>query len=246
VIGKTIFIYGDGGTGKSHLLNTMPGPRWILDTEFRSDSLPGKLVEFNVNGSKVPENLDDNTTLISFIRDITDIQRAVTWIKSGKMPVRGVGVDSVTQLQQNTIDEDFKGQMRKQDWGVLLKKLAPALSELMKLAKDPKTKLEVVTFSSWHSEFTAVDPDTKEEITRVKPFVQGQLMSRLSHMSDLTGYTTMDWIGNKQVQKLQILPVDGVTAKDTYGGLSAKHGKYIKNPNIAEMLPDMRKKEADV
>lgn len=245
MIGKTLFVYGDGGTGKSTLLTTMPGPRWILDTEFRSDSLPGKLVEFNLNGSKVPE-LTDDTTLISFVRDISDIQRAVTWLKTGKMLVRGVGVDSVTQLQQNTIDEDFQGLMRKHDWGVLLKKLAPALSQLMKLAKDPKTKIEVVAFTSWHSEFTVVDPDTKDELTRVKPFVQGQLMSRLSHMSDLTGYVSMDYIGTKAIQKMQIMPVDGVTAKDQYGGLSDKHGKYIKNPNIAEMLPDMRKKETNV
>lgn len=239
MIGYTFLIYGDGGTGKSYLAASAPGRKLFLDIEDRADNLPGEVVRWSGAGS-FPD-CASNATVVIPCKDAEQLTKIVGAIKSGKLPIQSVIIDSITLLQQNEIDEKFAGQMQKQHWGQLLKLIAPPLRQLMTLAKKDSSDLECVVLTAWHKEYTIA-----EEL-RIKPFVDGQLQQRLSHLTDVVGYLSVQRRANEKIRKLQIEPTGGVTAKSTYSSLD-KYNGFVQHPNLITLIADMKntKENSDV
>lgn len=231
MIGYTFLIYGDGGTGKSYLAASAPGRKLFLDIEDRADNLPGEVVRWDGKG-EFPKCGADATVVLS-CKSAEALTKIVGAIKSGKLPIQSVIVDSITMLQQNEIDEKFAGQMQKQHWGQLLKLIAPPLKQLMTLTKSNSSPIECVVLTAWHKEYTIA-----EEL-RIKPFVDGQLQQRLSHLTDVVGYLTVQRRGTEKTRKLQIEPTGGVTAKSTYSSLDKYNGVVVQ-PSIVTLIADMK------
>lgn len=233
--GYTFLIYGDGGTGKSYLATTAPGRKLFLDVEDRSDSLPGEVVHWNLSG-QFPDG-GESATIVVPCTTGEQLNKIVAGLKSGRVPVRSVVIDSVTLLQQNIADDKFGGEMSQQKWGVLLKDLKAPLRELQRLAKSPESPIECVVLTAWHREYTIGLNDAAE--VRVKPFIQGQLLQHLSHLTDVVGYLKIIGSGERKKRTLQVEPTSGVTAKSTHSTLD-KYNGFVPQPNITKLISEMK------
>lgn len=231
-VGFAFVVYGDGGVGKSWEANTAPGPRLFLDVEGRSDNLPGKVVRWDGKGN-LPK-VDDDTTVVVSCPRVSTLNTLLSWLSAGKLNAfKTIIIDSLSFLQQVEIDETFDGQMQKQHWGQLLKLMSPPLLKLLRHLKREDNPLECVVLTCWHKEYTV------SEQLRIKPFIDGQLQQRISHLTDVVGFLTVQRSGTTKTRKLQIEPTGGVTAKNTYSALD-KHNGYVTEPNITQLIEDMK------
>jgi hypothetical protein len=236
MIGYNWLVYGEGGTGKSYLAVSAPGRKLLIDAEGRTDNLPGEVVFWN-GQSTFPE-CSENAIVVLPCKDGQSFAKIVGALKSNKIPVDSVIVDSVTMMQLNEIDDRFDGMpTTQQAWGQVLKTFAPAMQQLLRLTKDDKHRIDCVVLLAWHRE-TGQYPDV-----RITPDIVGQLNRRLSHLNDVTGYLKVRGTGAKSQRILQITPVNNITAKSTYSALD-KYNGFIPNPNITIQNNEMRQSNA--
>lgn len=233
MIGYSWLVYGDIRVGKTWLAITAPGPRLYLDSENRSDTIPGKVVRWDGKGP-LPE-VDSDITVVVRCQRVATLNSLITWIKAGKLnQIKSLILDSGTMLQQNEIDETFNGDMSQREWGQLLKMLSPPLRALLLHCKDEKTSLECIVINCWLREYKV------GESIRLKPSIDGALQQRLSHLTDVVGYLYVKGQGQTKSRVLQIEPTGGVTAGSSYSALD-KYNGMITEPNITKLQAEIRK-----
>jgi hypothetical protein len=233
MIGYNWLVYGEGGTGKSYLAVSAPGRKLLIDAEGRTDNLPGEVIFWD-GQSAFPE-CGENAIVVLPCKDGQSFAKIVGALKSNKILIDSVIVDSVTMMQLNDMDDRFEGMPSSPaQWGQVLRAFAPAIQQLLRLTKDERHQLQCVVLVAWHRE-AGQYPDIK-----ISPDIVGQLNRRISHLNDITGYLT---VRTKGARQLQITPVNNITAKSAYNALN-KYNGFVQNPNITQLQNEMRNSNA--
>jgi hypothetical protein len=221
----SLVVFGESGAGKSHLADTAPGPRLILDVEGGTRFTPSRKVPWDPRGP-VPELGPDDSAVV-YITKFEDVDRAFQWLPTGQHPFRSVIIDSLTELQMRAIDmQAGTNQMQQQDWGVILKKIEAHVRSFRDLTMNPVRPIEVLVIVAGVKEKGVKDPV-------LRPLLSGQIAEKLAYHVDTQGLLTVT-IGSDGLpeRQLQVMPVNNVAAKDRTGRL----GVYIQAPTIPLLL----------
>jgi hypothetical protein len=188
----TILIYGASKAGKSSLAATVPAPRLILDVESSTRFLPVLDVEWDPAGPPPAASKHWDTAIVS-VRDWATAKAAYSWLHSGKHPFKSVVVDSVSELQQRYVEQVAgRGQPTQQMWGSIFREVCGYLRDLRDLTMHPTTPLTAVALTAM----------AKQVDGMFKPWMQGQSLTVLPYLFDVTGYLWTEPSGEGEVRKL--------------------------------------------
>jgi hypothetical protein len=221
----TLVVFGESGAGKSHLCDTAPGPRLILDVEGGTRFTPSRKVLWDPRGP-VPELGPDDSAVV-YITKFDDVDRAFQWLPTGQHPFRSVIIDSLTELQKRAIDmQSGTAQMQQSDWGAILRRIEAHVRAFRDLTMNPVKAIEVIAIVAGVKE-----KGQKQPVLR--PLLSGSIAEQLNYHVDVSGYLSVDVDANGElVRQLQVAPVKDIAAKDRTGRL----GVYIQRPSIPLML----------
>jgi hypothetical protein len=231
-LGISIIVHGPAKSGKSHLADTMPGPRLILDAEMGSRFTPSKKKVWDPIREAPPVADGTWETCIVYVRDYRSVLKAYEWLDSGKHPFRSVAIDSISETQQRAIDS-LAGiqQPSQQDWGTLLRQVSDLVRRFRDLTTNPVKPLDAVVFA-------AMTRQGRDGDSTWRPHVQGSLATVLPYYTDIVGYLCVTKeTGEPAVRRLFVGPTPGFETGERVGG---RLGSYLDNPNITEMLARVR------
>lgn len=221
-----ILLHGESKAGKSTLADTAPPPRLHLDAEggAGTDYTPSIKVEWDPKTQPPPKYDGSWETCVVIVDDYATFERAVEVLQSGKHHFRSVIVDSISEVQQRAIDS-YVGvdQMQTQDWGQLLREVTAKIRALRDLTKHPVNPLAMVVMCAM----------TKEANGKMRPYVQGQLATRMPYMFDIVGWvhTVRNETGQLS-RRLLVGHSEEYEAGERVGGCL---GEIIGNPNLGKI-----------
>ena len=224
-------IHGESGAGKTWLLETMPGPRLIADTEGRTKYLRNTpKVEWDPR-TQDPNSLaiEANTTIIAKVRSYPELDMVVQWLTSGKHPFRSFGLDSATESQKRKKDNiTGENQMQLQNWGELLRAIEKLARGIRDLTDHPTNPLACALMVA----------GTHEKNGQLRPMLEGAISLNIPYYVDLNGYlyTVLDPETGTLRRALQIQPFNNIVAKDGTDLLTQHYGHTIYSPNFTEIL----------
>jgi len=223
-----MIIFGPAKHGKSWMGDTTPAPRLVLDAEGGSRFTPSKKVLWDP--SQPPPVYDGSwDSAIVYVREYRTVLRAYEWLNSGKHPFNSVVLDSISEIQQRSVD-DLVGpeQMRTQDWGALLRVVSDLVRKFRDLNTNPIRPLDAVVFIAMAKEVEGV----------WRPHIQGQLGITFPYYVDVCSYLA---IVNRDdgvpVHRLYVAPATGFVTGERVGG---RLGPYLDNPSISSMIEMVR------
>lgn len=222
----TLVVHGESGVGKSYLADTAPGPRLVLDAEGGIRWTPSRKVQWDPK-NPIPELGPEDTAVVTVL-DLESLQRAFQWLAVGKHPFKSVIVDSLTEVQNRTINavagRENAPQLR--DWGSILIKVDNIVRAFRDLTLNEIKPVEVVIFVCGSREIGQEHPV-------VRPMLQGQMMNRLPYSVDVVMYMSVDvGAGGELERKALFASVQGISAKDRTGKL----GVSMDAPSIPKIL----------
>jgi hypothetical protein len=224
----SLVVFGESGAGKSHLADTAPGPRLILDVEGGCGFTPSRKVPWDPRGP-VPKLGPDDSAVVE-ITKFEDVDRAFQWLPTGKHPFRSVIIDSLTELQMRAIDMQVgaSAQPQGQDWGAILRKVEAHVRGFRDLKMNPIKRIEVLAIVAGVKEKGQKDPT-------LRPLLTGQIAEKLAYHVDVQGFLTMKLNADGLLERsLQVVPVNNIAAKDRTGRL----GTFVASPTIP-LLQDL-------
>lgn len=227
----TMLVHGFSGAGKSTFAASAPGPVLILDAESGSDYLDG-VVYWNPATESPPEADGTWKYCVVQVLDYASVVRAYEWMASGDHPFNSVVLDSVSEIQQRCIDSIAgANQMKRENWGELLRTVAGQIRKFRDLKSHPVKPLWAVVFVAM----------TNLKDGKQVPLVQGSLQSFLPYYVDCCGwlYVETDDFGIEH-RNLLIGPDPLYEAKERMGG---RLPKILTDPSIKEMLRTLNSKE---
>jgi hypothetical protein len=223
----SVLVHGHAKVGKTTFANTAPYPRLLLDVEAASRFLQCEKVYWDPMSEAPPVADGSWDTCIVRVTDFTTALKAYEWLKSGKHPFKSVILDSISELQVKAQElVAGRNQMKTQDWGTLLSKMAFFARDLRDLTVQ-KNPLEAVVVTAMSREVEGV----------LKPYLQGQIASQVAYWFDVTSYIFLDQVQDEQgnwvvVRKLLTDKNPQFEAGNRVPGLPI----IIENPSIVGML----------
>lgn len=224
----SVLIHGHSKVGKTTFAVTSPYPRLLLDVEAASRFLPNIKKYWDPMSEAPPEADGTWDTCVVRVNDFNSVLKAYEWLKSGKHPFKSVILDSISELQAKA-QEMIAGrnQMKTQDWGTLLSKMAYLCRDLRDLTTHPTNPLEAVVITAMSREIDKV----------LKPYLQGQIASQIPYWFDVTSYIFIDQVQDEAgnwhvVRKLLTDKNPQFEAGNRVPGLPV----IIDNPNIVSIL----------
>lgn len=231
-------IYGQSGVGKSTLVETMPGPRLILDSEGGADWLEKPTIEWkNVNEAPPqagPEGAGKDYNVVLFIDNWATFEMAEQWLQSGQHNFKSLGLDSLTDIQKRCKDSITSGSFDQAAWGSLLSKMDTLLRRIRDLTKHKTNPLLCITITALVRENSA---------GLLCPRIQGGMADELPGLFDLVGYmrpaATVNETGEMD-RELIFVPHREFEAKarGSLGRTLSAHypGGTIVNPDLTQIL----------
>ena len=219
----SIIIYGNPKVGKTWLMTTAPKPMLVLDVEAGGIRFtPGKKTIWSDFDSPPPETDD---LCIAQINTWDDYLKVRSWIVSGSLGFKSLGIDSLMELQDRLKEsESFRNpaQLQIQEWATMLYEMGKVINEI----RDAGLQYgyETVVF---------VIGET-EKNSKTLPMLQGKIAEKISHKVDAIGhyYTARDEDGILH-RILQLTPDDNVVAGHRLGDCV---DDYIIDPNLSEIV----------
>jgi hypothetical protein len=229
----TLLLHGHSGVGKSTLAATAPGPILILDAEAGSEYLEGRQVTWDPSAEAPPEAGEWDFCIVNVLNYET-VVRAYEWLATGEHPFRSVILDSVSEIQQRSIDSIAgASQMKRENWGELLRTVAAQLRKFRDLKAHPTNPLWAVIFVCM----------TTDKDGKFSPLVQGGLKDFLPYYVDVVGWlATEENEFGQQIHNLYIGPSDEYLAKERLGG---RLGTLVTEPNVKEMIRVLNNKKEE-
>lgn len=229
----SILVHGPAKVGKTTFAaTTPPSPRLLFDVEAASRFLKGRKKYWDPRSEAPPE--DDGTWDICVVQvqDFDIVLKGYEWLKSGKHPFKSVIVDSISELQAK-VQESVAGraQMKTQDWGQLLSKLAFFCRDLRDLTTNPVNPVQAVVVTAMSRVIDGV----------TKPHLQGQISQQISYWFDITSYLWVDQVQDPNtgewtmVRRLLTDKNPQYEAGNRVPGLDV----IIDHPNITQMINDV-------
>lgn len=176
----TFLLHGDSGSGKTRLLDTMPGKRLVFDAEGGISFTDSKKVEWKVSDDW-PDPGGDWETAVCEIVDYETIRRGYKRLNRGDHPFDSIGIDSLTELQKRCKDAIVgQSSMEWDDWSALLRRMEGLIRNFRDLKMHPKNPVKCVAFTALTGK--------REDEGRYRPNVQGALRDSLPGFVDVVGY----------------------------------------------------------
>lgn len=228
----TILVHGFSGAGKSFFAVTAPGPVLILDAESGSDYLDD-VIYWDPKTEEPPKDDGKWRNCVVNVLDYETVVNAYDILASGNHPFKSVVLDSISEIQQRSIDSIAgANQMKLQDWGELLRTVSGMIRKFRDLKSHPTNPL-------WAVVFVAMTEDAKGG--KQIPLVQGKLKSFLPYYVDACGWLWADTNDFGQAERHLLLGSDPMyEAKERLGG---RLPRVIDNPRIDTMLRTLNEKE---
>lgn len=198
-----LLLHGEAKVGKSSLAETCVGPRLILDAEGGMEFLANPTVVWQSAAQPPPEDLGPNDSVVLHVKEWSDVELAVQWIRSGKHPFKSLVLDSLTEIQKQ-VKRNISSRFQIQDWGELLDTMEPYIREMRDLTTIPENPLWTLVIVA-HSRN---DDDGKHVLD-----LQGALSRHLPGFFDTVGYLrpAIDGSGNRE---MVVSPQAGILAGD--------------------------------
>lgn len=229
--GINMLLYGGAKVGKSYLADTAPAPRLVLDAEGGSRFTPSRKKEWDPVKEPPPEPDGTWDTAIVYIRDFRTIEKAYSWLASGKHHFKSVTIDSISEAQQRCVDAlTGVNPMSQQEWGQLFRILSDLVRKFRDLIVHPEKPLDAITIIAMARK--------RDDIW--EPHVQGQLSTSLPYFFDICAYLApvTDTETGETIRRLFVGSFPGYVTGERVGGCL---GTYIDNPNVSGMLATVRK-----
>lgn len=179
--GMSFLVHGHSKVGKSSLALTGPAPRLLCDVESAAHLLPNKLIWWNPMTEPVPVYDGTWDTCVVDIDDFAVMEQVYNVVKTGNHPFRTMVVDSVSELQSTIM----KMNMRQQDWGLVLAKLASLCRNLRDLPRKRTNPLEILVLTAMTKKYDAAADGTGGIY---KPYLQGQIATLIPYWYDVVAY----------------------------------------------------------
>jgi len=227
----SILVHGLSKAGKSTLASTAPKPLLYLDVEGGSRFLP--FTKKMWDPMTEPPPVCDGTwdAAVVTVRDLAVVKQAYAWLNSGQHCFVSVAIDSISELQQNIIDEvSNRAQMQTQDWGTVLREFIGLTRDYHKLTEHPTHPMQAVIFVAMSKEGS----DAK-----LHPFAQGQSAVRLPYIVDvLAAAEVVQWTdpATATIHKVHRITVGPHPRYETGERVGNRLPDYIDNPSIPLML----------
>lgn len=224
----SILVHGPTKVGKSTFSVTGPYPTLFMDVEKAARFLKGRKKRWNPLTESPPVHDGTWDICVVNVDSWEKATKSYEWLKGGKHPFRSVVLDSISELQAKA--QEFvagRNQMKTQDWGTLLSKMAFYCRDLRDLTTADNSQIEAVVITAMSREVDGV----------FKPYLQGQISALVSFWFDITGYL---WVE-------QVADADGVVT-DVRKLMTGKHPQFetgnrvpdlpyiIENPNVTGIL----------
>jgi hypothetical protein len=236
----SILVHAAAKVGKSTLSSTAPPPILVLDAEgswkfiktagFQT-AKPLRKIEWD---PRVAPPRHDGTWDVCHvaINKWTDLTMVYSWLTQAQHDFVSLVIDSISEAQRK-LKENLVGteQMKIQDWGSLLTHMDKLIRNFRDLPSMPNTTLRCVVFIA----------ETRQENTKWRPYMQGQISISLPYWVDICSYlypdqeaaTDENGQSTTRVQRLLIAPREGFETGERVQG---RLPDIITNPNIADML----------
>lgn len=175
----TMMVHSFSKVGKTTLLDTMPAPKVIIDTEGGTRHLEKPQILWNPQESSPPAYDGTWETCAVYCTDFQVLDLTYQWLLSGDHSFVSAGVDSMTRGQKRIIDH-FNGTqaLREADWGTLLRHGEAYIQKMCDLVLLPDNPIQTVVFTA----------ETEVREGRIIPGFQGKLRDRAPYLVDVTGY----------------------------------------------------------
>lgn len=228
----SVLVHAATKVGKSTFGNTTPVPRLLLDAEAAYRFLPGKKVFWDPTREAPPQHDGTWETCVVIIREYNVLVKALEWLNSGLHPFVSVVIDSISEVQTKCKDQvSPDGVMKIQLWGELLTHMERTVRAFRDLTEHPTTPLQAVVITAM----------TQMKDGKFRPYVQGQLQTKLPYFLDVIGYMYVETVPDPndptapptKVRKMLVAPHVQFEAGERVQG---KLGDIIVNPNVPAML----------
>jgi hypothetical protein len=226
----SILVHSDTKVGKTTFGATSPKPMLLIDAEAAHRFLPGKKVFWDPM-KDAPPQVGDWEICVVIVREYHDMTKAYEWLKSGQHPFKSVVIDSITEIQTKCKDDlNASGRMTIQLWGDLLTHMERLVRGFRDLTEHPTKPLEAIVLTAM----------TTNREGKWRPYVQGQLMTKMPYFLDVIGYMYIQDVPNpdptqpsKKVRKMLVGPHPQFEAGERVQG---RLGEVIENPTVPAML----------
>jgi hypothetical protein len=189
------FVFHAGSkVGKSTLAATAPGPKLVMDAEASYRFLPGYKIFWDPQREPIPilgqGRIEPEygkpvysyewDTCVVIVRGWQDMVRATEALRFYPHPFRSFLVDSISEVQ-TLCKENLTGRgghMDRDRWGDLLADMVLMCRDLRDLTVHPANPLQSVVLTA----------QTAWEKGKWRPYVEGQLKTKLPYYYDVIGY----------------------------------------------------------
>jgi hypothetical protein len=245
-------IHAGSKVGKSTLAGTAPPPRLIMDAEASYRFMPGKKIFWDPTREPIPIPGQGRTepelgkpvytypwdTCVVIVREYALMRGAVDALRFYLHPFRSFIIDSISEIQDNCKENltGRNGQMDRDKWGALLADMLLLCRDLRDLTVHPTNPLQTVVLTA----------QTYLSGGKWRPYVQGQLVTKLPYFYDVIGYEYVMEVppapgSNAMPEPLRVLAVEpgpnyeaGNRIQETE--FTHKLPALIGNPTIPDMI----------
>ena len=239
----SIIVHGASKAGKSTYANTSPAPRLLMDAEMAYRFLPGKKIFWDPQTQAPPKYDGSWETCVVIVREYADMEKASQWLWAGDHQFRSLVIDSISEIQARFKDQLIStGRMDQQTWGDLLYEMDKLVRGFRDLTEHKKNPLQAVVLTAM----------TQMKDGKYRPYVQGQLQTKLPYFMDIIGFLYTQTIPNKEdptkpptkERRLLVSPHDMFEAGERVQG---RLPAYVPNPTVpgmlAQVFPEIVKQE---
>jgi hypothetical protein len=239
----SIIVHGASKAGKSTYANTAPAPRLLMDAEMAYRFLPGKKIFWDPQ-TEAPPKYDGSWELcVVIVREYADMEKASQWLWAGDHDFRSLVIDSISEIQARFKDQLISsGRMDQQTWGDLLYEMDKLVRGFRDLTEHKRKPLQAVVLTAM----------TQMKDGKYRPYVQGQLQTKLPYFMDVIGFLYVKQVENHEdptkppVKQRQML----VSPHDMFEAGERVQGRLpdvVPNPTvpgmIAQVFPETVKEE---
>lgn len=228
----SILLHSDTKVGKTTFGATSPKPMLLLDAEMAYRFLPNPKVFWDPMTQAPPVYDGTWEICVVLIREYSTFVRAYEWLASGQHNFISVVIDSISEIQTRCKDQLLaQGADKFKLWGGLLDHMEKKVREFRDLTEHPTRPLSSIVITSM----------TQQRDGKWRPYVQGQLQTKMPYFLDVIGYLYVQEIpatdptqASTKIRRMLVTPHPQFEAGERVQGRLG--GDVVDNPTVVGML----------